>query len=236
MERLLKYLSVFLISLSFFCLNGSIANASESATKEDYDYLYSCMKANGSFSGDVGPLAGKYFEVYFNPLECDAFSCSGDINTFTTGSGTFVIKSSNLTYYDAKTITTNHISFSFKESTGSFYFNIRNDNVNLKPEYLPLSEWPSYPKEPEPEPEPEPEQPEIKPPEFNSGNVNPPKFDVGDGSTSSIIDGIINVIVDFFKELSKSGIKIIKCAIALGVIFVGGKWLWRKLRQWLNNI
>lgn len=50
-----------------------------------------------------------------------------------------------------------------------------------------------------------------------------------------IKNSIIDIILDFFKSLMINGKKIIIAAVGLGVIFIGGKWLWRKTKNWLNN-
>jgi hypothetical protein len=88
-----------------------------------------------------------------------------------------------------------------------------------------------YTENPTPNPEPTP-TPEPTPiPE-----IDPPKIDPGSGSVSDVVNGIIDVIVGFFKELGKNGLKIMTVAVALGIIFIGGKWLWLKVRQWLNQV
>lgn len=52
----------------------------------------------------------------------------------------------------------------------------------------------------------------------------------------SFIDLIVDSVINGFKDLKYYGIKIVILAIGLGVIFIGGKWLWIKVKQWLSNV
>lgn len=78
------------------------------------------------------------------------------------------------------------------------------------------------------EPEPEPEPPVVVP----DTNIN---ID-SSGDSSDILNSIVNAIKEFIASLLSAGMFIIKRAVALGVIFIGGRWLWRKVRQWLGSV
>lgn len=80
----------------------------------------------------------------------------------------------------------------------------------------------------EPEPVPEPEPPVVVP----DTNIN---ID-SNGDSSDILNSIVNAIKEFIATLLTAGMFIIKRAVALGVIFIGGRWLWRKVRQWLSSV
>lgn len=53
----------------------------------------------------------------------------------------------------------------------------------------------------------------------------------GDGN----IDNIVSKNVSMFTDLKSYGLNIILMAIGLGLIFVGSKWLWKKLKIWLHK-
>ena len=40
-------------------------------------------------------------------------------------------------------------------------------------------------------------------------------------------------MVGVFSNVKTAGLSIVSAAIGLGVIFIGGKWLWGKTREWL---
>lgn len=49
---------------------------------------------------------------------------------------------------------------------------------------------------------------------------------------SQITDGILGM----FKDVQAEGVKVVLGAIALGVVFLGGKWLWGKAKQWVSKV
>lgn len=109
-----------------------------------------------------------------------------------------------------KNATAGNVNISFKSRSGySYKFN---------------SEYNATIKEPEPEPEP----PVVVP----DTNIN---ID-SSGDSSDILNSIVNAIKEFIATLLTAGMFIIKRAVALGVIFIGGRWLWRKVRQWLGSV
>lgn len=74
------------------------------------------------------------------------------------------------------------------------------------------------------------------PPEIPDVPIIPPEPEKPPSTGNGMLDIILGAIIDFIKDLLANGLKIMKTAVALGVIFLAGKWLWRKLRQWLNSI
>ncbi len=47
---------------------------------------------------------------------------------------------------------------------------------------------------------------------------------------------VTNLMLGVFTDVKSSGLQIMTAAVGLGVVFVGGKWLWGKTRQWLANV
>lgn len=47
---------------------------------------------------------------------------------------------------------------------------------------------------------------------------------------------ITNAMTGVFDSVKTAGITIVVSAISLGVIFIGGKWLWGKTREWLTRV
>jgi hypothetical protein len=237
--RGLKFLSVFLISIVLVLVPKISAQA---ITSDEYKEFYNCV--NGDISiPDVSKFAGKEFWIEVEPTNIQNFGyksnfrlTSAMFNIDGYGKGTKGI-STTTKYWDgtydflSADAIFNCIGVWFpSNASGSFTMKFNNGASGvLKPLALenqrPYTEIAPTEPIPEPTPEPTPTVPDVKPPEINTG----------DGSTQSVIDGIISVLVDFFGQLMKNGLKIIGCAVALGVIFIGGKWLWRKTRQWLNN-
>jgi hypothetical protein len=46
---------------------------------------------------------------------------------------------------------------------------------------------------------------------------------------------ITSSMTGVFDSVKASGVTIVTSAIGLGVIFLGGAWLWGKTRQWLKK-
>lgn len=44
------------------------------------------------------------------------------------------------------------------------------------------------------------------------------------------------LMLDVFSQVKTGGIAIMTAAVGLGVVFVGGKWLWGKTKQWLSKV
>lgn len=110
-----------------------------------------------------------------------------------------------------KNATAGNVNISFKSSDGSYTYGIGKYEYN------------STIKEPE-----VPEPPVVVP----DTNIN---ID-SNGDSSDILNSIVNAIKEFIASLLAAGMFIIKRAVALGVIFIGGRWLWRKVRQWLGSV
>mgnify|MGYP000012428278 FL=1 len=47
---------------------------------------------------------------------------------------------------------------------------------------------------------------------------------------------VTNLMLGVFTDVKTGGLQIMTAAVGLGVVFVGGKWLWGKTRQWLANV
>lgn len=52
----------------------------------------------------------------------------------------------------------------------------------------------------------------------------------------SELDPIMTAFTDLFTNAKTAGITIVVTAIGVGVIFVAGKWLWGKAKQWLKSV
>lgn len=50
------------------------------------------------------------------------------------------------------------------------------------------------------------------------------------------LEQIVNPMLQVFTDVKDAGISIVVAAIGLGVVFIGGKWLWGKARQWLKAV
>lgn len=50
---------------------------------------------------------------------------------------------------------------------------------------------------------------------------------------STALDTILASMTGIFGTVSTAGVTIVTAAIGLGVTFLGAKWLWGKVRQWL---
>lgn len=57
-------------------------------------------------------------------------------------------------------------------------------------------------------------------------------FGVADAGLGQITEAMTGV----FSDVKQAGITIVITAIGLGVIFIGGKWLWGKTKQWLSKV
>ena len=110
-----------------------------------------------------------------------------------------------------KNATAGNVNIAFKSSNGAYTYGIGKYEYN------------STIKEPE-----VPEPPVVVP----DTNIN---ID-SSGDSSDILNSIVNAIKEFIATLLTAGMFIIKRAVALGVIFIGGRWLWRKVRQWLSSV
>ena len=73
-------------------------------------------------------------------------------------------------------------------------------------------------------------------PEIPEVPIIPPIPEKPPSTGNGMLDIILGAIIEFIKDLLTNGLKIMKAAVALGVIFLSCKWLWKKLRQWLNSI
>lgn len=47
---------------------------------------------------------------------------------------------------------------------------------------------------------------------------------------------VTDLMIGLFTDVKTAGLAIMAAAIGLGIIFVGGKWLWGKTRQWLSKV
>lgn len=56
------------------------------------------------------------------------------------------------------------------------------------------------------------------------------------GGTTGGIEDITGAFDGIFDTAKSAGINIVLGAIAVGVIFVVGKWLWGKAKQWLKSV
>jgi hypothetical protein len=50
------------------------------------------------------------------------------------------------------------------------------------------------------------------------------------------MEAVTKLMTDVFSQVQTAGLAIMTAAIGLGVIFIGGKWLWGKTRQWLSRV
>lgn len=110
-----------------------------------------------------------------------------------------------------KNATAGNLELSFQSSNGSYTYQI------LEHEYNGAIK------------EPEQVEPPVVVPDTNI-NID------SNGNSSDILNSIVNAIKEFIASLLSAGMFIIKRAVALGVIFIGGRWLWRKVRQWLGSV
>ena len=44
---------------------------------------------------------------------------------------------------------------------------------------------------------------------------------------------VTTTMVGVFDSVKTAGLQIVTAAIGLGIVFIGGKWLWGKTREWL---
>lgn len=44
------------------------------------------------------------------------------------------------------------------------------------------------------------------------------------------------MMLEVFADVKTGGMSIMTAAVGLGIVFVGGKWLWGKTRQWLARV
>ena len=56
------------------------------------------------------------------------------------------------------------------------------------------------------------------------------------GTGTGGIEEITGAFDGIFDTAQSAGVKIVLGAIAVGVIFVVGKWLWGKAKQWLKSV
>lgn len=47
------------------------------------------------------------------------------------------------------------------------------------------------------------------------------------------MDEVTTLMTGVFTSVQGAGLKIMAAGVALGIIFIGGKWLWGKTKQWL---
>lgn len=50
------------------------------------------------------------------------------------------------------------------------------------------------------------------------------------------LEPIMTAFTGLFDSAKTAGITIITTAIGIGVVFVAGKWLWGKAKQWLKSV
>lgn len=55
-------------------------------------------------------------------------------------------------------------------------------------------------------------------------------------SAGSELSSITTAMSGVFDAVKGSGVTIVIGAITLGVIFIGGKWLWGKTKSWLAQV
>lgn len=61
-------------------------------------------------------------------------------------------------------------------------------------------------------------------------------FAEGPVSVTSDLEKIGSSMTGVFSSVKTVGMTIVTSAIGLGLIFVGAKWLWGKVRIWLSNV
>jgi hypothetical protein len=47
------------------------------------------------------------------------------------------------------------------------------------------------------------------------------------------MDAVTTLMTGVFTTVQAAGMKIMTAGVGLGIIFIGGKWLWGKTKQWL---
>ena len=47
------------------------------------------------------------------------------------------------------------------------------------------------------------------------------------------MEEVTQLMLGVFDSVKSAGLSIMAAGVALGIIFVGGKWLWGKTKQWL---
>lgn len=50
------------------------------------------------------------------------------------------------------------------------------------------------------------------------------------------MDEVSTLMLGVFESVQAAGLKIMVAAVGLGIVFIGGKWLWGKTRQWLSKV
>lgn len=53
---------------------------------------------------------------------------------------------------------------------------------------------------------------------------------------NSDLSTITTAMSGVFDSVKTAGITIVTSAIGLGVIFIGGRWLWGKTKEWLRKV
>lgn len=209
--RVWKYLRSFLGIIAISLLFSIPVHAS-TLTTELYDKIYNSWDSGkNAFIGQTGnEVSGLEFEIHFkNPVPIKWIWRSG-IEMIDCGDGR-VITSDN-SHFQPQSSTVSYIKFRLKpNSSYMIYFKDMSD-TQFNPDFEVLEKQPTRPfSTVEPSPEP------------------PKDYD-------SFIDLIIDSILNGLKDLKKYGIHIIILAVGLGVIFIGGRWLWGKLKSWLSNV
>ena len=108
----------------------------------------------------------------------------------------------------------------------SFYFTFRNNALSSSYNILNYDFKSNVPDPPVIVPPATPSVPDV--PDVN--------FNLQGSSLADVSENIVNSIEKFFSNLIKYGIFIISLAIGLGIIFIGGKWLWVKVKFWLFSV
>lgn len=60
-------------------------------------------------------------------------------------------------------------------------------------------------------------------------------FAFADGSSSDLSQ-VTSSMVSVFSQVKSAGMTIMTSAIGMGLVFIGGKWLWGKTKQWLAKV
>lgn len=66
--------------------------------------------------------------------------------------------------------------------------------------------------------------------------MNSLMFAAVETTINSDLNEIMGSFTGLFNSAKTAGITIITTAIGVGVIFVAGKWLWGKTKQWLHSL